>query len=204
MRLIKIALFIVMGFYLPQAQAQNSTLKYGLKAGINFSNIASGQVNTDEIPRVGGLLGVFASFEISENIYFSPELTYSNQGSVRRFDENGSNFTNRTHLNYINVPLLFQYYLNKRFSIDLGPYVGFNINAKAVSRSGGDRFFSSIDGVNTIDAGIAGSINYSITRDYFITARYSRGFTSVFDNTADAFGLQARNSVFNISLGLYL
>ncbi len=183
---------------------QENEAKLGLKAGLNFSNIASGQLNDGSIPRVGVLLGIMGEFPLNPTISFAPELAYSNQGSVRRFDEMGSNFTNRTHINYINVPLLFKYYLNPSFAMDLGPYVGVNIISKAVSRGGGNRFSENIDGINLIDAGLSGSISYSLSTNYFIAARYSRGFTSVFDNTADLNGLQARNSVFNLSFGLYL
>lgn len=184
--------------------SQETEMKLGFKTGVNFSSIASGQFNQAGIPRVGILVGVVGEFPIANQISFAPEVVYSTQGNVRRFDQMGSNFTNRTQINYINAPLLFKYYFNETFSIDLGPYVGANIISKSVIRGDGDRSSSDLEGVNTFDAGLSGSISYLLGNDYFISARYSRSFTSVFDNTADAFGLRARNSVFNISFGLYL
>ncbi len=186
------------------SQSQETENKFGIKVGVNFANIASGQFNTREIPRTGVLVGLVSEFAITNQIAFAPELVYSNQGSLRRFDENGANFRNRSNINYINLPLLFKYYINQRLAIDLGPHVGVNILSKSVISGDGIRNRSDLEGVNTIDAGLTGSLSYVLGKAYFISARYSRGFTSVFDNTADAFGLRARNSVFNLSFGLYL
>ena len=185
---------------------QEGQTRFGFKAGVNFSSIASGQYNEGGIPRVGMLIGLVSEIPITPEISFAPELLYSHQGNVRRFNEMGSNSTTRTHLNYINVPLLFKYYINDNVSIDLGPYTGLNIIANSVIRSGGGAPSSTKieEGINFFDAGITGSIGYMMSQDFFISARYSRGFTSVFDNTADSLGLRAKNSVFNLSFGLYL
>jgi len=186
-----------------ESQSQESI--FGFKAGVNFSSIASGQFNQEGIPRVGILIGVVSEFPVSPEFSFAPELLFSQKGNLIRFDENGTNSTIGTHLNYITVPLQFKYYLNPRFSIDLGPYVGANVSANSVVKSGGQRVSDKIaEGVNFFDAGLGGSIGYSFGGIYFISGRYSRSLSAVFNDTADSFGRRARNSVFNLSFGLYL
>ncbi|EDM43052.1 hypothetical protein SCB49_12544 [unidentified eubacterium SCB49] len=184
--------------------SQNDIAKFGFKAGVNFSSIASGQFNTPGTPRTGILIGFVTEMTIAPEISFSPEIVYSHQGNLTRIESAGLTSTIKTNLNYINLPLLFKYYLNEKFAIDLGPYVGFNVISKEVNKGAGGSNFSDIDGVNFIDSGLAGSISYNIGQDYFFSARYSRGITSVFTNTADGLGLRAKNSVFNLSFGLYL
>lgn len=151
-------------------QAQTSA---GVKGGINFANVS----NTSGDTRVSGNVGVFVHSQIDRNWCIQPELLYSGQG-LRHY--NTVNGDRTLALNYIQVPVMLQYFPVKGFYLEAGPQVGFLTNA-TVKNTDGDKIsdksnYKSADVALNVGAGI------HATRQIGFFARYNFGLTDITKN----------------------
>lgn len=95
-------------------QAQN--IIPGFKGGLNVANIS----NLYGDNRISGHVGFFLHTSIAKQWAFQPEILYSGQG--QKYWDNGGRYT--WALNYIAIPLMFQYYPVRRFYLEAGPQLG--------------------------------------------------------------------------------
>ena len=177
------------------ANAQNEVGQITLmpKAGINISTITG---DGDQKAKVGLVAGVEAEYGITENFGIDFGVLYSMEGCKYPADAivNG-NGNVKFNLDYINIPILAQYYPIKGLAIKAGIQPGFNVRHKA-----------SYDGtsVDLKDLGAeVKSFNFSIPvglsyeyASFVLDARYNIGVTKLFKD-AD----QGRNSTFSITIG---
>ena len=94
------------------------------------------------------------------------------------------------NLDYINIPILAQFYPAKGFAIKAGVQPAFNVRHKATGDIEG-----TIDDVNTFNFSIPVGLSYEY-EGFVLDARYNIGITKLYKD-AD----QGRNSTFSISLG---
>ena len=102
----------------------------------------------------------------------------------------GGNQTVSMNLDYLNIPILAQYYLAKGFAIKGGLQPAFNVRHKA----GGDAD-NTIDGINSFNLSIPVGLSYEY-KSFVIDARYNIGLTKIIKDAE-----QGRNSTFAITLG---
>lgn len=108
-----IALFIVIG----GAQAQHANL--GIKGGLNFHTLQSNN-SISYNPKVGLHIGLLCHIHLSDQFAIQPEIVFSGQGSMYKNNAGDVNF----NLNYVNLPLLFQYMFDNGFRLQAGPQLG--------------------------------------------------------------------------------
>ena len=96
-------LFVIVFTVLLTSTAFAQGLDIGIKAGVNFATINGGP---DVSSITGFLAGGFATIKFSDKIAIQGDLLYSQQGA--EFD------AGEFKLDYINVPIVFKYYLVKR------------------------------------------------------------------------------------------
>lgn len=152
-------------------------LTYGFKLGLNVSQInnfsfdvANTEGNTPSVgnassideSRIGFAAAFFAEFPINERLSFQPEFGYSAQGN--KFEG--------LRYEYLQLPLGLKINLNK-FFINAGPQVGLKISA-----------FEQSDNFTSFDFSGFGGLGYYFTDNIFIEARYTLGFSEVFENDA--------------------
>lgn len=89
----------------------SAQFSYGLKGGVNFSNIYSTSLNTGF--KQGFHVGTYARLNLIV-IEFQPELLFSQRGYE---EENVKEVT----LNYIDVPLMFKVKIFPMITLDAGP-----------------------------------------------------------------------------------
>lgn len=146
----------------------------GIKAGINFTNIwGLEQLNLEYSE--GIVVGVFAGIKFSDRIGLQADVLYSEQGA--KF----TNSTGKFDLNYINVPVVFKYYLvdDQPLYLQVGPQFGFLmkddlstvINDANVSTDGKDTDISAVMGMG-----------YDFPYGIRIEGRFNLGITSVTDS----------------------
>ena len=176
------------------ANAQNEVGQFTLqpKVGINIANM-TGDTWVDKKAKVGLVAGVEAEYGISENFGLAFGALYSMEGC--KLKTTGMDKSLSVNLDYINIPILAQFYAAKGFAIKAGIQPAFNVRHKA-----------SYDGesADLKDAGIeTKSFNFSIPvglsyeyQSFVLDARYNIGVTKLFKD-AD----QGRNSTFSITLG---
>ena len=118
---------------------------------------------------------------------------YSQQGVA--YDVTG---TNKLNLNYLNIPVLANFYVYKDLALKVGIQPGFRLTATKKTESGNVKTETDVkDGVEGFDLSIPMGASYEY-RNFVLDARYNLGVTKILKG-ADA--RSSRNSVFMITLG---
>ncbi|MFC0778850.1 porin family protein [Flavobacterium sp. HJSW_4] len=174
-KILLLAVFTVLGF----ANVNAQEIKFGAKAGLNFSTVNGS--NTNNIDYVTSYhVGVVSEIPISEKFSFQPELMYSRQGY---------SFNNDViAMNYLNIPLMGKYYVTKGLSLEAGPQIGFLLSAK----NEGVKVTNSF---TTFDFGVNFGLGYKLENGLNFSARYDLGITKV--------STENRNGVFQASVGYF-
>lgn len=182
-KLVLIASFIALGTTASFAQ---SAARFGVKAGLNVSNI-TGSDSRDQDSRLSFNGGLVAELPVSDRFSIQPEVIYSAQGStIAAIDED--NFLDidenvEYQLDYVKVPLLAKIYLSDGLSLQAGPSFNFLVNEEIDYQpvsNGGD--VNIVNGANTFELGTAAGLEYQFDSGFFIQGRYTRGFSRIYDN----------------------
>ncbi|MBT8323786.1 MAG: PorT family protein [Winogradskyella sp.] len=153
-----------------------SQTTYGIRSGINVSNLDFDPAPTfDNTHRNGFFFGGFVDWYVTESTSLITELQYSAEGAKAK----------ELKADYLQLPVLLQLDLTYKLSVG----VGGQANLKT---------WRFQDNYNTITfSGLLG-VEYMITDEVFIDARYSYGFSNVIDDRFSEF--EAKNS--NIQFGI--
>ena len=163
------------------ANAQNEVGQITLqpKVGINISKITGDGLKTT----VGLAAGVEAEYGVAENFGITAGLLYSMQG----YKADGAD--KRSGMDYINIPILAQYYVIPGLAVKAGVQPGFLVRAKY----DGDSFS---DACKKVDFSIPVGISYEY-QSFVLDARYNIGLTKTMKDANE----KTKNSVFQITLG---
>lgn len=122
---------------------------FGIKGGWNYSALRGPDKSnyTDFSARNNFHAGVYTQFGFSPQTSLQLEALYSRQGfqAASAFRPNTNTYV--THLDYIQVPVMFVYNFVDNVSFHVGPQVALLINAKENGQavSIGDRNYNSLD-----------------------------------------------------------
>ena len=164
------------------AKAQNEVGQASIKpmAGINLATMTKAD-NTKM--RVGLAAGLEFEYGVAENFGLSAGVLYSMQGA--KIDIVGNDKVTMK-LDYINIPILANYYIVKGLAIKAGVQPGFNVQKK-------------LDDVKLDDVkGFALSIPVGLSYEFsnvVLDARYNWGVTDAFDD------IKTKHSYFTLTLG---
>lgn len=186
--LVIVALVLVGGV---QAQTEISV---GPKFGWNITNISNIPASKN---KMSIHLGGFAEFRFNNFFALQPELLYSRQGY--RMKDDG--MKGKIRVNYLNIPILAKLYVLDGLSVDLGPQLGFALNAKRKIKNDGETVKRKITNINTCDVSFAIGVSYEYEQ-FMLSARYNLGLTNVMDK--DLVGGNNKNHVFQLSVGYRL
>ncbi|RRQ46268.1 PorT family protein [Chryseobacterium sp. SC28] len=157
--------------------AMNAQTKFGLKAGGNLSSVSNTEDNESKFGFYGG---AFANMPLSASFNIQPELIYSGKGVS--FDGAGDP---RLNLDYISVPVFFQYEATPQFYLEAGPEFSFLISAKTKYDGAS---VDVKDSINGFDLGIGLGAGYNFTASFGANIRYVAGVTDILkDNEDDAY-----------------
>lgn len=163
----KAVFLILISFSLATAQAQMSGI--GVKAGLNLSSI------TDRDMKPGYNVGFLAHLRMGTSWALQPEVVYSNQGA--KYTLSGGEKHN-LNLNYINVPLLFQYNATPSLRLQTGPQVGFLTSVHDKVGSTDTNFFNKNDFKDTDFSWSLGA-SYVGAGGIGVDARYNIGLSDI-------------------------
>ncbi|WP_372906053.1 porin family protein [Rhodohalobacter sp.] len=171
MKFYFISIITIMVLAAGTVTAQHTNI--GIKGGLNSYNINSDNGSGFD-SKIGLHIGLLGHIHLKDQIAFQPELVYSMQGT-----ESGNTDIN---LDYINIPLLFQYMYDNGFRIQAGPQLGFLLNAKAENGSSVD----IKDDFKTMDLGLSVGASYVHTPTGFgVDARYNLGLSDISENSSN-------------------
>ena len=149
-------------------------VQFGVKGGVNLAD-----VKTDLYPNHDSRLdfhaGVLGHIHLSRHVALQPEVVYSRQGFEQMIS---SNLDLNMKLDYINIPVLFQY-MNRGFRIETGPQVGFLVNAKGELSNG--EIDDLNDFIKPIDFSWDFGLSYLSAIGLGISGRYNLGVSNIND-----------------------
>ena len=190
--------------FFSQTSSDSSLFKFGLKGGVNFSNLYTQNVESNNV-LTGFNAGVFAKIPFTESLAIQPELLYTTKGAKLTYNNYFVNGTAKFNLNYVELPVLLVVNLTKNFNIHGGVYVAYLIDGKVTNDSQGTLFdFQNNlknEDFNKFDTGLAVGVGYDADKFGF-GVRYNYGLQKVgkersFLGTNYTFP-DGKNSVINI------
>ncbi|MBR0181540.1 MAG: PorT family protein [Prevotella sp.] len=179
------------------ANAQVADGVFTLKptVGINLANMTK---LDDSKMRAGLVAGVEGEYGLADDFSFSAGVLYSQQGAKYKDSFYGANLDLTCKLDYINIPIMANYYIVKGLAVKVGVQPGFKVSSKISGNATYDDLNSS--GSSSIDnaKGFALSVPMGLSYEYnniVLDARYNLGVTKALDNG------DAKHSWFAITLG---
>lgn len=180
-------------FFIFLASTNAQDVRLGLKAGVNFSNVAHDDYNTESVTsfHVGGVVEAL----FSDKIGLQPEILYSEQGFVI----NNSNGSDTYKISYINVPVLLKYYIFQGVVLEAGPEIGFLNSAKIVSETTDGKETTDIkEGLRTNGLSFDLGLGFQFKNGFNVGARYNWGITNV---VKKGLGQNFKNRIIQVSIG---
>lgn len=96
----------------------------GITAGVAGSQVAGDTYSG--FHKAGIFVGGFVNLQISKRSIFQLELEYFQKGSRKNPDAEKDDYDQYLfRVNYIEMPVLYQYVVNDRFKLEAGPSLGF-------------------------------------------------------------------------------
>lgn len=164
------------GFANAQDKGSDSSMRFGVKAGLNMTNFG-GDADTDGA--TGFYVGGLVDFTIGENFHLQPELLYSMEGAKTDDVDLG--------VSYIRIPVMFKYYVMEGLNLQAGPEIAF--------KAGAD---DEIDeGIKSMDYGIGVGAAYELTNGLMFDLRYNLGLANISEDDS----IDITNTGFQIGLG---
>ncbi|WP_307456072.1 outer membrane beta-barrel protein [Chryseobacterium sp. SORGH_AS_0447] len=159
--------------------SQKYPLKYGIKAGWNYSNINAIDENGEPSGYLSDIIdeaytGFVVEKQISEKSYIQSNLLIS--------------FTDR--VTFLELPVYYKYNFYKRFSLVAGP----KLNYIPDSEESQPYYFRRRFGISG-DIGL----NYKISNHFILEGSFSKGFTKQYDDLVLTY-YHARRDVYRIGL----
>ncbi len=220
------------------AQPEAGTFSLTPKVGFNGTSVTGGHYEGDDFDllgkkssngtayKAGFVAGVEAGYQVSDKFAVSAGILYSQQGVQRGNSESmaggqisslplGANFADDSKLNldYINIPILANYYLFKGFAVKAGIQPGFLVSAKSKlditdvynGTTGTNEKHETNDvksAYNSFDFSIPVGVSYEFS-NIVVDARYNIGVTDVAKSkyVKAENAKNGKNSVFQITVG---
>ena len=186
-----------------QQTPSSNPVTFGVKGGMNVSSLSKDSGLDDQKSKIGFNAGVFANIPVATSFSIQPEVLYSQYGNKTNFTALGTKYSASNKLDYITVPVMFQYNALPNLYLEAGPEFGFMVSAKEKlkNESNGNSSTSDNykDNFNTFNFGIGIGAGYYFTENLGLTARYVAGLTDIAKNRPS--GSDAvRNNVFQVGL----
>lgn len=157
------------------------------KVGITIANMTNSEANA----KVGLIAGAEAEYQATSLLGISFGALYSMQGTTS--DEE------KIKTEYVNVPILLNFYVAKGFALKAGIQPGFRTKGELEGNIAGNKI--SVDAgqlFKDVDFSIPVGLSYEVS-SFVLDARYNWGLTKVFDTSK--LDVDTKNSVFQITLG---
>jgi hypothetical protein len=197
---------ILFMFLLPNGYSQ--TPQFGVKAGLNLASMSiDGANDSNLLP--GFHAGGYAVMPLFDGTFaIQPEFLFSGKG-IRIEHNNIITGQSKYNFNYIDVPVYLIYNLQEDFYFQLGPYLGFMVNASSETDASVLNFLNldtegdiNSEYFNSIDLGLSGGMGLRFM-NFDFGFNYSLGLLPVADEDdilEPIFG-NAKNNVIQLYAG---
>ena len=158
------------------ADAQNAI---GIKGGVNIARLSEFTGRS----RISGHGGVFLHHTINKTWCFQPELLYSGEG--QKYISNGVEHT--LALDYLQLPLMIQYYPVPNVYLEAGPQVGVLLSAQDKVDEFDEPHANVKGDFSSAQLALGIGLGVKASEQILFYGRYNFGLTdvTVFDNIVD-------------------
>ena len=157
--------------------------------GLNCTSITG---DNDAKYKAGFVGGVEAEYHISPLVGISGGLLYSMQGAKADAEEGNIKVEGKYNMDYLNIPILANFYVAKGLALKAGIQPGFKVSSKI--KVGSVSVDDDSDAIKSFDFSIPVGISYEYM-NICLDARYNIGCTKVFKEG------DGNHSVFQLTLG---
>jgi hypothetical protein len=207
MRTIVLICLVLLSSSALKAQNEDKGISFGIKGGVNFSNIVkTGDGNFRTGYLTGYSAGVFINIPIVSRLSFEPELLYSTKGFKTAEDGLFMDRTFSQTTSWIELPLLAKIWITPTFNLVLGPQVSFL--TKTTNKYEGtfaeiERTYYEEDSNSLRNSLVGGTIGVGIdiTDNLSIGGRYAIDLQKNNENGSSEIP-EFRNQVWSVGLGL--
>ena len=177
---MKIWILLTFLFIFPVALfAQENKIKFGLKAGINFSEFKYSQLPNilgKTQPDNGFYAGGQFVFNLKNNLYLQPEIFYI-ESRIQDYNTIG-NLVAKEELKHLSVPLLARLRLG-HFGLYAGPQLSFRLSADLKLNQGDvETDVTESSYTKTNFSGVVGA-EYTFQHRFGLDIRYQQGFSNI-------------------------
>ena len=202
----KLASILALAFFTIATNAQSLIpIKYGIKVGLNFSNlnitstidgVQHGVQPTDNSSQTGISAGFIVHIPLSDEWFINPEVLYSQKGAsfnyafthdyeINQRDEYKTN--NQVTLSYVELNPTISYKATDKLALNFGPSVSFLIGEDYNYTPDPVRDITNTAHILTdglvetasLDVGLNLGISYFFTEHFFVDSRVYTGFIEV-------------------------
>jgi hypothetical protein len=159
---------------------------FGLKGGANLASIGGDASGIEA--KLGFHVGMFGLIKTTEKFAVQPELVFSRQGA-----QLAANSEIKIHYDYVNLPVMMNFYASEKFFLQAGPQIGILVGAKAKYKGDSEDLKDQLKGVD-LGLGLGAGVE---TEKMLIGLRYNLGLTSTSKSSEGSFP----NRVFQLSVG---
>lgn len=162
----------ILSFFLVSMSSIAQDFKAGLRGGIVGS-----QVNGDRLSgfdKGGPLFGGFVNRKLPHSFSAQMEIVFIQKGSRKPTDEFNSFYLLR--LNYIEVPVLLQFNLTNKLTLQAGPSFGTLISSHEENEF---QVFNSFSQFKKLEIAANGGVIYKLSDHFAFDARYSASMSTI-------------------------
>ena len=192
-----------MVFTIGAAMAQK-TFTFGPKIGVDYTHQWGENINDESA--LNYQVGAFMEYSFRDKFSIALEVVFATHARPKcewkdwLIEEPARDITSTYQTNYINIPVIFKYYVTKSLSIDLGPQFGFKVYDKCTDKwedSSGHWKEKHNMGHRSVDVGLGLGATYNISERVFVQARYTLGLVPLYKDKDS----NARNGNTQLSIG---
>lgn len=181
-----------------QSQAQ---FAIGIKGGPNFASIDTKSSLVENYKNRAGFHGGAFVLLKAGKIGVQPEVIFSQQGS--KVTINNESF--KSNFSYVNIPIILKLYTVAGINIQAGPQFGFATNGETpVPDVNGYKLKDVKDDMKKSDFSLGLGLGWDLPFGLTLDARYNLGLSKMFDEAPTEPTEDAKNQVFQVSLGYKL
>ena len=164
---------------------------WGVKGGLNLTGVSNFEHSQT---KTGVVVGAFADYRFTDHFALSADVLYSRQGVSFGKEED---VRTKERLNYLNIPILANYYIIGGLAVKAGIQPGFLLNSKSMTKNNETTIKTDGKGWSNADFSIPIGVSYDCPFGIILEARYNIGVSNIVTSDLGT----ARNSVFSIMVG---
>ena len=183
------------------AMAQKN-FTFGPKVGVDYTHWWGKNINDESA--LSYQAGMFMEYRLNSKFAIAPEVVFAAHNRPKGewkdwIDKDPAiDVITTYHTNYINIPVMFKYYVTPSLSIDLGPQFGFKVYDKYTDKweeDGKKMREKHNSGHRSFDFGLGLGATYNFNEKVFVQLRYTLGLVPLYK------GSNARNGNAQLSIG---